>query len=179
MSNTLYNFKFCEDKVDQFLCNKKLKKDEITKFKNAISNDFYFQMYYDDLPFWGFIGKMEDESYTSDGLGPTYYIFKHVHFDALYNGDQVIEIRAFSDPNHAVDITEKTEIDIKFTYSISWNSTSIEYKNRMNKYSRASLLPTQRQIHWFSFVNCVVIIVLLMGLLIMLFMRHLKNDLKK
>ncbi|KAI3826389.1 hypothetical protein L1987_00437 [Smallanthus sonchifolius] len=179
LTNTLYNLNFREDKVDQNLCDKKLKISELTKFRTAINVDYYFQMYYDDLPLWGFIGKMEDENWTREGSGPRYYMFKHVQFDAFYNGDQVIEIRAFSDPNHAVDITDNTEIDIKFTYSINWNSTTSEYKNRMNKYSKASLLPTQRQIHWFSFINGVAIIVLLMGLLIMLFMRHLKNDLKK
>jgi hypothetical protein len=25
----------------------------------AVEDDWYFQMYYDDLPVWGFIGKME------------------------------------------------------------------------------------------------------------------------
>ncbi|XP_076911675.1 transmembrane 9 superfamily member 5-like [Bidens hawaiensis] len=179
LTNTLYNLNFREDKVDQLLCNKNLKLDEITKFKTAISAEYYFQMYYDNLPLWGFIGKMEDNNWAGDGSGPTYYLFKHVQFDALYNGDQVIEIRAFSDPNHAVDITDKTEIDVTFTYSINWNSTTSEYNSRMNKYSKASLLPTQRQIHWFSFINSVVIIVLLLGLLILLFMRHLKNDLKR
>ncbi|KAL4560782.1 hypothetical protein LXL04_032936 [Taraxacum kok-saghyz] len=176
-TNTLYTLNFREDKIDKLLCEKKLKRADIIRFINAISNEFYFQMYYDNLPLWGFTGKTEDESWT--GGGPKYYVFTHVQFDALYNDDQVIEILAFSDPNHAVDITDKTEIDIRFTYSISWNSTSIDYKNRMNKYSRASLLPTQQKIHWFSFINCVVIIVLMMGLLITLFMRHLKNDLKK
>nr|XP_043610594.1 transmembrane 9 superfamily member 5-like [Erigeron canadensis] len=179
MTNTLYNLKFRKNKVDQVLCDKKLTRDDITKLKNAIDNDYYFQMYYDELPLWGFIGKVEDESFTGDGLGPTYILFKHVQFDALYNSDQIIEIRAFSDPNYVVDISDKTEVDITFTYSIYWNATSSEYKNRMNKYSRASLLPTQRHMHWFSFINSVVIIVLLTGLLIMLFMRHLKNDLKR
>ncbi|PWA54984.1 Nonaspanin (TM9SF) [Artemisia annua] len=135
LTNTIYELRFHEDEVEQVLCNKKLKRDDITKFRDAIMNDFYFQMYYDDLPFWGFIGKMEDESWKGDGKGSKYYLFKHVHFDALYNGDQVIEIRAFSDPNHVVDITNETEIIIKFTYSIKWNATSREYKNRMNKYS--------------------------------------------
>ncbi|KAI3511901.1 hypothetical protein L1887_19061 [Cichorium endivia] len=181
LTNTLYTLNFRQDKFDQILCEKKLQKDDITKFTNAISNEFYFQMYYDNLPLWGFTGKTEDESWITGGTknGPKYYLFNHVQFDALYNDDQVIEIRAFSDPNYSVDITDKTEIDIKFTYSISWNSTSIDYNNRMNKYSKASLLPTQRKIHWFSFINGGVTLMLLIGLLTTLFMRHLKNDLKK
>ncbi|KAI3780177.1 hypothetical protein L2E82_10148 [Cichorium intybus] len=149
LTNTLYTLNFRQDKFDQILCEKKLQKDDITKFTNAISNEFYFQMYYDNLPLWGFTGKTEDESWITGGTKnrPKYYVFNHVQFDALYNDDQVIEIRAFSDPNYSVDITDKTKIDIKFTYSISWNSTSIDYKSRMNKYSKASLLPTQRKLH--------------------------------
>ncbi|KAF5823277.1 putative nonaspanin (TM9SF) [Helianthus annuus] len=50
LTNTLYNLNFRDDKVDQLLCYKKLKPDEITKFIAAINADYYFQMYYDDLP---------------------------------------------------------------------------------------------------------------------------------
>lgn len=179
LANAFYELKFREIKVGHLLCEKKLSDDDVTKFRNAVNNDFYFQMYYDDLPVWGFIGRVEDNSWNNDEKGPKYYLFKHVQFDALYNGDQVIEIRAFSDPAHVVDITNNDEVTVQFTYSVSWNETFIPFKNRMDKYSRASLLPTPRQIHWFSFINSIVIIVLLMGLLVMMFMRHLKNDLKK
>nr|GEZ18893.1 nonaspanin [Tanacetum cinerariifolium] len=64
LTNNVYELRFREDKVEQVLCNKKLKIDDIKKFRDAIMNFFYFQMYYDDLPFRGFIGKMEDESWT-------------------------------------------------------------------------------------------------------------------
>lgn len=179
MTNALYELKFRENKIGETLCQKKLKGDEVAKFRNAVSNDFYFQMYYDDLPLWGFIGKVEDENWTVNENGPKYYLFKHVQFDALYNGNQIIEIRAFSDPNHVVDITEDVDISVKFTYSILWKETYTQFENRMDKYSRASLFPTHQQIRWFSFINSFVIIVLLMGLLTMIFMRHLKNDLRK
>lgn len=77
-----------------------------------------------------------------------------------------------------MDITEDVEIDVTFTYSVIWNESSTKFKDRMVKYSRASLVPIRRQIHWFSFINSVVIIVLLMGLLTLLFMRRLKNDMR-
>ncbi|XP_059627619.1 transmembrane 9 superfamily member 5 [Cornus florida] len=175
----LYDLKFREDKTEEILCKKQLKGYEVAKFRDAVIDDFCFQMYYDDLPVWGFIGKVEEESWTLDGKGSKFYLFNHVQFDALYNGNQVIEIRAFSDPSHVVDITEDVETNVKFTYSVFWNATSTRLENRMDKYARAALLPARRQIHWFSFINSIVIIMLLMGLLIMLFMRHLKNDLRK
>lgn len=45
---------------------------------------------YDDLPLWGFIGKVDKEGKT-DPSEYKYYLFRHMHFDILYNNDRVIE----------------------------------------------------------------------------------------
>ncbi|GAY68272.1 hypothetical protein CUMW_262840 [Citrus unshiu] len=179
LASALYELKFLEAKTGVTLCSKKLKVDEVAKFRKAVADDFYFQMYYDDLPIWGYIGKIEDGSLVLSEKGNKYYLFTNVQFDALYNGDQVVEIRAFSDPTSAVDITDDIEINVKFTYSIVWSKTSAQFETRMDKYSRASSLPTLHKIHWFSFINSIVFILLLMGLLILLILRRLKNDLRK
>ncbi|KAF3439443.1 hypothetical protein FNV43_RR17721 [Rhamnella rubrinervis] len=179
LTNTLYKLNFREEKALETLCQKKLNVAEIAKFRDAVINDFYFQMYYDDLPMWAFIGRVEDESWTLHENGPKHYLFKHVQFDVLFQGNQVIEIQAFSDPNHVLDITEDVETYVEFTYSVNWSETSVSFDSRMKKYAKASLLPIRQKIHWFSFINSIVIIVLLMGLLTLLIMRRLKNDLRK
>ncbi|XP_014519708.1 transmembrane 9 superfamily member 5 [Vigna radiata var. radiata] len=179
LSNALYEFKFREDKIDETLCPKKLTVDEIGFFKRAIDREFYFQFYLDDLPFWGFIGKLEEDRWTPGGGGQNYYLFTHVQFDVLYHENQVIQVNAFGDPNRAVDITKDVGVDVKFTYSVTWNATKIRFENRMDRYSRASLMSVHQQVHWFSFINSIVIILLLTGLLALLYMRHLRNDLKK
>ncbi|GKU93832.1 hypothetical protein SLEP1_g7395 [Rubroshorea leprosula] len=178
LASALFELKFREHKTEEIWCEKKLKRDEVENFRRAVANDYYFQMYYDDLPFWGFIGKIE-ESWRLDNAILRYYLFKHVQFDVLYNGDRVVEIHAFADPNHVVDITEDIDVDVKFTYSVLWNTTSAPFETRMGRYSMESSLPIHQKIHWFSLVNSVVIIVLLMGLLVLLFMRRLKNDMRK
>lgn len=178
LSNALYELKFRFDHIDAVVCEKKLQQNEIAKFRDAIANEYYFQMYYDDLPLWGFIGKIED-NLSLEGKGLKYYLFNHVQFDVLYNGNQIIEIHAFCDPNHSVDITEDVDMDIKFTYSVSWKETSTPFKDRMNRYSRASLIAFNQKIHWFSFINSIVIILLLTGFLSMLLMRNLKNHIRK
>ncbi|PON52598.1 Nonaspanin [Trema orientale] len=178
LTNTLYELNFRKEKNRRTLCQKKLRVAEIAKFRDAVIKDFYFQMYYDDLPLWAFVGKVE-ESWTLDQKRPKYYLFTHLEFDAIYNDNRIIGIQAFSDPNHVLDITEDIETDVEFTYSVNWNATSIKFENRMEKYSKASLLPIRQKIHWFSFINSVVIIVLLMGFLTLLIMRRLKNDLRK
>ena len=179
LTNAVYELNFRVGLTRKTLCEKSLKVSEIEKFRDAVMNDYYFQMYYDDLPLWAFIGKVEEQSWSHGDKKPKYYIFKHVQFDALYNDNQVIEIQAFSDPNHVVDITEDVKTDVEFTYSVNWTATSASFENRMDKYSKASLLPVRQKIHWFSFINSIVIIVLLMGFLSLLIMRRLKNDLRR
>ncbi|KAL2511092.1 Transmembrane 9 superfamily member 5 [Abeliophyllum distichum] len=179
LANALYELEFAVNKTGVVLCNRKLDRGNVAKFRAAIMNDFYYQMYYDDLPFWAFIGKIEDESWGVDGKGTKYFLFKHVQFDALYNGNQVIEIRAFGDPSHVLDVTEDVDLEVEFIYSVLWNDISTPYKNRMDRYSQTSMIPLLRKTHWFSCVNSIVVIILVMGLLTVLFMRHLKNDLRK
>ncbi|KAF5197621.1 Transmembrane 9 superfamily member [Thalictrum thalictroides] len=137
------------------ICWKLLKSKDIAQFRDAVKNNFFFQMYYDDLPFWGFVGKVEQEV-------------------VLYNGNQVIEINALSDPNYTVDITEDTETIVDFTYSVSWNATSIDFVDRMGRYLRSSLVSDTLQIHWYSIINSIVIVVLLAGMLSTLFIETSK-----
>uniref|UniRef100_A0A803R2N4 Transmembrane 9 superfamily member n=1 Tax=Cannabis sativa TaxID=3483 RepID=A0A803R2N4_CANSA len=145
LTNSLYELNFREEKIHKTLCHKKLKVAEIAKFRDAVIRDFYFQMYYDDLPLWAYVGKVE-ENWNIEQNTTKYYIFTHVQFDAVYNDNQVIEIQAFSDPNHVLDITEDVEIDdVEFTYSVNWNVTSVKFDNRMNRYSKASLSPIVRK----------------------------------
>lgn len=179
LTNTRYNIKFQENKTVEILCRRTLGRDEVIKFRDAIRRDFYFQMYYDDLPFWGFIGKVERESSNPSRKGPRSYLFTHVQFSILYNGNNVVEVHAFSDPNHVVDITEDAETDVQFTYSAIWNVTSAEFANRMSRYSRASLLSPIQQLHWFSLINSIVIIMLSMGLLAVLYWWNINSDMRK
>ncbi|KAK8486177.1 hypothetical protein V6N13_026099 [Hibiscus sabdariffa] len=46
-------------KYSSVVCKKKLTKDEVVFFRKVVGKDYYVQMYYDDLPIWGFIGKVD------------------------------------------------------------------------------------------------------------------------
>ncbi len=46
-------------------------------------------MYLDDLPVWGFIGKLEKGAGSSK---ERLFLFTHFHFELLYNKDNVIEV---------------------------------------------------------------------------------------
>eukprot|EP00262_Sarcandra_glabra_P021808 TRINITY_DN936_c0_g6_i1.p1 TRINITY_DN936_c0_g6~~TRINITY_DN936_c0_g6_i1.p1 ORF type:complete len:593 (-),score=79.21 TRINITY_DN936_c0_g6_i1:247-2025(-) len=170
-----YELKFRVDKQSESLCKKALSKEEVVKLRDAVMKDYYFQMYYDDLPFWGFIGKVDKEN-KLDPSDYKYLLFKHIHFDILYNKDRVIEINVQTDPNLAVDITEDKDVHVEFSYSVKWKETEIPFEKRMEKYSKSSSMPQHLEIHWFSIINSCVTVLLLTGFLATILMRVLKND---
>lgn len=176
-----YNLEFLVDKDSELVCKKQLTKDEVAQFRMAVAKDYYFQMYYDDLPVWGFLGRAEKEG-RADPSEHKYYLFKHLHFDISYNKDHVIEISARTDrndPNALVDITEDKGVDVDFTYSVKWRDTDIPFEKRMDKFSHSSSLPHHLEIHWFSIINSCVTVLLLTGFLATILMRVLKNDFVK
>ncbi|XP_051140217.1 transmembrane 9 superfamily member 3-like [Andrographis paniculata] len=176
--STPYKLDFLIDKESELICKKRLTKKEAAVFRSAVAKDYYFQMYYDDLPLWGFLGKVEKEG-KADPSEYKYYLFKHLHFEIFYNKDRVIEVNARTDPNAVVDITDDKEVDVEFMYSAKWKESNIPFEKRMEKYSHSSSLPRHLEIHWFSIINSCVTVLLLTGFLATILMRVLKNDFVK
>ncbi|XVF71041.1 hypothetical protein PTKIN_Ptkin12aG0002900 [Pterospermum kingtungense] len=135
-------------------------------------------MYYDDLPIWGFLGKLDKEG-KADPSDYKYYLFKLLIFEILHNKDRVIEITVRSDPNALIDLTEDEEVDVDFMYTVRWKETDTPFEKRMDKYSLSSSLPHHLEIHWFSIINSCVTVLLLTGFLATILMRVLKNDFVK
>ncbi|CAH8353791.1 unnamed protein product [Eruca vesicaria subsp. sativa] len=173
-----YKLNFRDEKDSEVYCKKKLSKEEVKQFRKAVEKDYYFQMYYDDLPIWGFIGKV-DKEIKSDPSEHRYFLYKHIQFEILYNNDRVIEISARMDPHSLVDLTEDKEVDAEFMYTVKWKETETPFEKRMEKYSMSSSLPHHLEIHWFSIINSCVTVLLLTGFLATILMRVLKNDFMK
>jgi hypothetical protein len=58
--NSPYDLQFATDVAHEELCTKKYSSRELALLRSAVENDYYFQMFLDDdLPVWGFIGKVE------------------------------------------------------------------------------------------------------------------------
>uniref|UniRef100_A0ACD5X0G5 Uncharacterized protein n=1 Tax=Avena sativa TaxID=4498 RepID=A0ACD5X0G5_AVESA len=173
-----YKLDFRVDYDSKAVCSKKLAKEDVAKFRNSVAKDYYFQMYYDDLPLWGFIGKVD----KGTKLPPSewkYYLYRHIIFDILYNNDRVIEINVHTDQSALVDLTEDRETDVEFLYTVKWKETPTPFEKRMEKYSSSSNMPHHLEVHWFSIINSCVTVLLLTGFLATILMRVLKNDFVK
>eukprot|EP00879_Flechtneria_rotunda_P020572 GHRR01021647.1.p1 GENE.GHRR01021647.1~~GHRR01021647.1.p1 ORF type:complete len:567 (+),score=108.98 GHRR01021647.1:104-1804(+) len=182
--NTPYSLKFLEDVENQVLCSKKLDAKDLQKLRKAIAQDYYFQMFFDDdLPVWGFVGKIEPRKGPDGKQELHYYLFTHFHFDIAFNGNQVVELNvsttAGADPKKTRDITSGDSADVEFSYSVSWRPTTVLFDDRMDRYTRFSFLPQHLEIHWFSIINSCVTVLLLTGFLTTILLRVLKNDFMK
>lgn len=182
MVATPYDLSFGTSREKTVLCSKKLKPEEIVKFRKAIRKDYYFQFYYDDLPIWGYVGKVETTK-TVDAKVATekLFLFTHIHFDVSYNQDKIIEINVSTDPAMVADVSEgvQGEVAAEFTYSVQWKETTTTFEQRMDKYRKYQFLKQHLEIHWFSIINSCVTVLLLTGFLATILMRVLRNDFVK
>lgn len=106
----------------------------------------WLQMFYDDLPIWGFIGKTEKLMKPGEKPVLRFYLFTHIHFDILYKDNRVIEVNVSTDPARTVDITNGDKIIVDYTYSVMWRETNTPFEKRMEKYSRYSFLPQHLEV---------------------------------
>lgn len=174
-----FKLDFQIDKEPESFCRKRLTRKEVAQFRFAVLKDYFYQMYYDDLPIWGFLGRFDSDDKDDPTVATSVYLFKHVHFEILHNKDRIIDVFIRNDPNEVVDLTENREVNVDFTYSAKWTQTDIPFEKRLEKYSQTSSLSHHLEIHWFSIINSCVTVILLTGFLAIILMRVLKNDFVK
>ncbi|KAJ8537190.1 hypothetical protein K7X08_035591 [Anisodus acutangulus] len=170
-----YKLEFLVDKDAKVTCKKRLTKEEVAQFRTAVALDYFVQMYFDDLPIWAFLGKVEKER-IDDPNEFKYHIFTFYQFEIYYNKDRVIEINLRTDPSFATDVTNDEEVDVEFRYTVVWKETNIPFEKRMDKYTMSSSLPHHLQIHWFSILNSCVTIFILVSCLGTVYLRVLRRD---
>ncbi|XP_064416458.1 transmembrane 9 superfamily member 1 [Latimeria chalumnae] len=175
MAESLYEIKFRENAEQKTLCELKLSRYEVEKLKEAIEELYYFEFVLDDIPIRGFVGYMEETSFIphTHKIG----LWAHLDFNIEYNGDQVVfanvsvrDVKPFS-LDDVVDLVSMTH-----TYSVRWFETSLPYERRGERLRDYSFFPKTLEIHWLSIINSMVLVFLLMGFVVIILMRVLKND---
>lgn len=166
-----YILEFLVDKQSEVLCQKKLSKNEVADFRNAVSRDYLFEMHYDDLPLWGFLGRVEKNGSVDPGQY-RYYLYKHLHFEIAYNKDRIIRIRAGTDPKDCLELTDDKDVVVDFLYTANWTETGMEFDKRIEKYSRSYS-------ETLSVIGSCVTTLLLTGFLVAILVQALKTDSEK
>ena len=162
------------------LCTKTLTAKEIERFVDATEDEYYFEMFLDhDIPVWGWVGEVEAEDMLLGHISsPRHFIYTHLDFRIGYNGGQIVSVNATTPQKQRRDITtdDPQELEVKFTYSVTWVAMDLSYENRNAHNVASEFLPTSFEIHWLSIINSFVLVILLTAFLAIILMRVLKND---
>ena len=147
-TKTRYDLKFRTDVPWMSLCKVELGDPQAAKFKQAIVDDYYFEMLLDELPIWGYVGELETKSVNFErefDNSTRYYLFTHLDFSIAYNDRHIIEVNVSADPLQRVDLGQHVR-KLEFSYSVKWLETSTPLAERMSRYAQYSFLPQSFEI---------------------------------
>ena len=174
-----YELSFLDDIEWRLLCKTTYGVKELTKLKDAIHNNYFFEMFIEDLPMWGYIGDFEDEDALLGEIeGSHTYLFPHLHFRIGTNKNQIVSATVTTESDRRVDITNiHKPTTVQYSYSVEWfEEHDLPWAKRMTRYSESRFLPSSFEIHWLSIINSFVLVLLLTAFLTIILMRVLKND---
>lgn len=172
---------------------KPLDEAQVKLFSVAAEDQWFYQMYVDDLPVWGMVGEMlpdleaaKGEKFGSDlshleeavarheemggELKP--YVYTKRTLKVSYNQDRIIKVDLTSDPASLTEVKAGTEL--KFELDIQWEVTNSPYHSRFDRYLDHAFF--KHQIHWFSIFNSFMMVLFLMGLVALILLRTLRKD---
>ncbi|KAI0988117.1 hypothetical protein GJ496_007598 [Pomphorhynchus laevis] len=142
-------------------CTKTLSDKDITAFVKAISEDYWYQLFIDDLPWRLPVGVMDkDQS----------FIFQHKNIIISYNNDRIIEINVTATDAKLLD----HHTQLSFTYEVHWIQTNISFAQRFDRYKDIDFF--QHQIHWFSIFNSFMMVIFMVCFVYLIMSRLLKHD---
>ena len=87
------------DSVDwRLLCKQELGTDELNQFKEAIHNNYFFEMFAEDLPMWGYIGDAIDEDIIlGESESSRTFLFPHLHFVLGHKDQKIVSAKVTTD----------------------------------------------------------------------------------
>lgn len=157
------------------LCEKTLSIEEVHEFKEVINNDWFFEMYVEDLPMWGYFGDtIKENLILGENKKTKTYLYPHYSFKFSTNENNIVAVQVKTDKNIKVELGNEP-VNVHFSYSVDWIDTPVSWENRMSFYDD-SHFNKATNVHWLSIINDVVLVLLLVALLVLILVRILKRD---
>mmetsp|Transcript_599 Transcript_599/g.1733 ORF Transcript_599/g.1733 Transcript_599/m.1733 type:complete len:590 (+) Transcript_599:315-2084(+) len=161
--------KYRSDVPKKNICTLPLKEADVKVFKQAVQKHYWYELFIDDLPVWGFVGPPPEETKDDENI----YIYTHKAFEIAYNDNRIIQVNLTSEQPHALAVGEA----LQFTYSVKWTPTTTPFSRRFERYLDYNFF--EHQIHWFSIFNSFMMVLFLTGLVAMILLRTLRRDYAK
>ncbi|KAL9229061.1 hypothetical protein vseg_004577 [Gypsophila vaccaria] len=164
------DIKFKKNVEKTSMCELELDASKARQFKDAIENSYWFELFIDDLPLWGFVGDLRSDK---NGENAKHMLYTNKNFIIKYNGNQIIHVNMTQDGAKPVEDGRVYDM----TYTVTWISTTVSFARRFEIYLDYPFF--EHQIHWFSIFNSFMMVIFLTGLVSMILMRTLRNDYAK
>lgn len=110
-------------------------------------------------------------------------LWTHLDFNIEYNGDSVIfanvsvkDVKPVPLEEGGIGHSGGGSLSVTHTYSVRWFESTLPHSRRAERLRDYSFFPKTLEIHWLSIINSLVLVVLLLGFVIIILMRVLKND---
>jgi transmembrane 9 superfamily protein 3 len=179
------------------VCNMVLTADEATSLAGMIHDNYWYQLWIDDLAIWAFVGEhsrfgvdvsrfahLLHNNKTANAPSPSGAppvpkhlkgkplprIFTHRHFTLFKNGDQIIEVDM--EPSQPWPIYEGAPLN--FSYSAVWYNTNKPFSTRTERYLDPKFF--EHKVHWFSIINSFMLCLFLCAVVAIILMKTLKRD---
>ncbi|CAL8071366.1 unnamed protein product [Calicophoron daubneyi] len=144
------------------ICSISTDQSVLNRLKDAINDQYWYQMYLDDLLIWSEVGEL---SKTKEP-----YIWTHKSFDIFYHGNQIVKVTL----SNSELVPLKLGGTVGFTYSVKWYASDIAFENRYDQY--LDFMFFRHRIHWFSIFNSFMMVLFLVALVFMILLKTLRRD---
>lgn len=76
----------CADNVaKKLVCTTSLSEDQAATFRKAVKKHYWYELFMDELPVWGFVGLPPEEAKDDEHI----YLYTHKSLEISYNDDRV------------------------------------------------------------------------------------------
>ncbi|CAO3607523.1 unnamed protein product [Cunninghamella echinulata] len=171
LSNSGISISFLQPVDHQPICKKVLDNTDKGALELALSRDYWFTMFIDDLPISSPLGKSY-KTHSEKGYNPTLSLYLHKNFIFEYNGDRIISV--VLEPDNPFDIVANGSDEVEFTYSVTWKPTNVPFEKRFEKLLETSFF--EHKVHWLSICSSFMIVLFLTGIVSVILLRTVKRD---
>jgi transmembrane 9 superfamily protein 3 len=125
------------------VCDQVLTAGDAAALTHAVTRHYWYEMFADDLPVWGFVGPPpaggRDAGAPPADPGAPVHVYTHKAFHVAANGDRVIQVNLTNENPVAV----APGAALSLTYSVDWTDTDTPFGRRFDKYLDASFFEHQ------------------------------------
>jgi len=209
IENTMYDIRMNVNASCSYLCRRELGVEEKRQFTKMIDHEYQVNWLVDNLPAAMRYYRKGDDSYSYTNGFPVgvkrdgrYFVNNHIRIGLQYHADpdefegfRVVGFEVYPQSlqqsarqgstateascDDADDLTPHFDLaehnEIIYTYDVTWTPSPVRWASRWDTYLKMH----EGQIHWFSIVNSLMIVVFLSSMVAMILLRTLHRDIAK